>query len=616
MRRTCPSSWRAGSGCPPWRTSCSRASGRSRSPRLRSRATAGGNRALARIPRRRPDRPGRAHRPRRGLGRVARQRRRRLRREPGATRPARRARWLAVGEQVGVASRRASTGWTPTGRPCRTVCCDRIATACSEDLRAVRSRPLRLLRDPPRSWCGTGQLIPHDDDADLAYLSAPRAPGRRGAARTWRAERARSASGGIRVTAAQRRAPPADASTSTARGAGPLHRRLHGLHARRGAPTCASRSAPTRSTSARLGEARRPWAGRSRRPSRPSALLAATYGPGWRVPDPSFTFTTPHAVRSRLRYLVRRVQHGSSDHWQDFYSSSQAADRVPVEESDLRPLGARPARRRRRRSSTWARARRATRGSSPDEGPPGHRRGLLRGRRERARSSRRPGRRAGRPGLLGVVNLGRPPVQVGGVGRRAWTAAVGWHLYARFLVHAIDDADARQPVDARGRASPGAAGSAGWSSAPSEDAEGRAGLRRALPPLPAYRRRRRGAARPRARHPRAGRGPGARAHRDEGPLVTHLPVGAADRRRPDDHARLGQPGGPGTGRERRPAARRPREELQERLARLEAELHDVRVHAGRADDALARLTDGLAATSSTLEHDLAEARRLSTGSRR
>ena len=52
-------------------------------------------------------------------------------------------------------------------------------------------------------------------------------------------------------------------------------------------------------------------------------------------------------------------------------------------------------------------------------------------------------------------------------------------------------------------------------------------------------------------------------------------------------------------------------ELQERLARVEAELRDVRVRAGQADDAIARLTDGLAAASSTLEHDLAEARRLS-----
>jgi hypothetical protein len=85
---------------------------------------------------------------------------------------------------------------------------------------------------------------------------------------------------------------------------------------------------------------------------------------------------------------------------------------------------------------------------------------------------------------------------------------------------------------------------------------------------------------------------------------------AQPRERPHDHAGLGPPGRPRTDRERRPAARR-HAELEERLARLEAELHDVRVHAGRADDAIARLTEGLAATSSTFEHDLAEARRLS-----
>jgi hypothetical protein len=52
-------------------------------------------------------------------------------------------------------------------------------------------------------------------------------------------------------------------------------------------------------------------------------------------------------------------------------------------------------------------------------------------------------------------------------------------------------------------------------------------------------------------------------------------------------------------------------ELLARLARVEAELHDARVRGGAADDAIARLTDGLAATSTTLERDLAESRRLS-----
>jgi hypothetical protein len=52
-------------------------------------------------------------------------------------------------------------------------------------------------------------------------------------------------------------------------------------------------------------------------------------------------------------------------------------------------------------------------------------------------------------------------------------------------------------------------------------------------------------------------------------------------------------------------------ELLARLTRVEADLHDVRVRGGAADDAIARLTDGLAATSTTLERDLAESRRLS-----
>jgi hypothetical protein len=55
-------------------------------------------------------------------------------------------------------------------------------------------------------------------------------------------------------------------------------------------------------------------------------------------------------------------------------------------------------------------------------------------------------------------------------------------------------------------------------------------------------------------------------------------------------------------------------ELEDRLARMEADLHDARVRAGHADDALARLTDGLAATSATaaaLGNDLVESRRLS-----
>jgi hypothetical protein len=52
------------------------------------------------------------------------------------------------------------------------------------------------------------------------------------------------------------------------------------------------------------------------------------------------------------------------------------------------------------------------------------------------------------------------------------------------------------------------------------------------------------------------------------------------------------------------------EELLERLARVEEELRDVRIRAGEADDALARLTDGLAATSSMVDRDSLESWRL------
>ena len=52
-------------------------------------------------------------------------------------------------------------------------------------------------------------------------------------------------------------------------------------------------------------------------------------------------------------------------------------------------------------------------------------------------------------------------------------------------------------------------------------------------------------------------------------------------------------------------------ELLARLSRVEAELHDARVRGGEADDALARLTDGLAAATAALERDLPETRRLS-----
>jgi SAM-dependent methyltransferase len=53
-------------------------------------------------------------------------------------------------------------------------------------------------------------------------------------------------------------------------------------------------------------------------PADPEALLAITYGPHWRIPDPSFKFETPHWVRRRLDGWMR----GNTlnrNHWWPFY---------------------------------------------------------------------------------------------------------------------------------------------------------------------------------------------------------------------------------------------------------------------------------------------------------
>ena len=50
-------------------------------------------------------------------------------------------------------------------------------------------------------------------------------------------------------------------------------------------------------------------------PARPEKLLEATYGPGWRVPDPAFEFTTPHRTVRALNDWFRGTQPGIR-HWE------------------------------------------------------------------------------------------------------------------------------------------------------------------------------------------------------------------------------------------------------------------------------------------------------------
>jgi SAM-dependent methyltransferase len=67
-------------------------------------------------------------------------------------------------------------------------------------------------------------------------------------------------------------------------------------------------------------------------PADPETLLEATYGSGWRVPDPSFKYETPRWLRRRFRGLFRGERlHGG--YWDDFYATK--AEKVPEEPSSF-----------------------------------------------------------------------------------------------------------------------------------------------------------------------------------------------------------------------------------------------------------------------------------------
>jgi SAM-dependent methyltransferase len=66
-------------------------------------------------------------------------------------------------------------------------------------------------------------------------------------------------------------------------------------------------------------------------PADPEALLTITYGPSWRIPDPSFKFETPRRVRRRLDGWLRG-NNSNRQHWWPFYFG-RSSDRVPAEPS-------------------------------------------------------------------------------------------------------------------------------------------------------------------------------------------------------------------------------------------------------------------------------------------
>jgi SAM-dependent methyltransferase len=66
-------------------------------------------------------------------------------------------------------------------------------------------------------------------------------------------------------------------------------------------------------------------------PRDPEPLLALTYGPGWAVPDPSFTYEVPHEVKRRMNGWFRG-ERNLLDEWNKRYISDEP---LPQERSDF-----------------------------------------------------------------------------------------------------------------------------------------------------------------------------------------------------------------------------------------------------------------------------------------
>jgi SAM-dependent methyltransferase len=166
-------------------------------------------------------------------------------------------------------------------------------------------------------------------------------------------------------------------------------------------------------------------------PADPEALLEATYGPGWRTPDPSFKYQPPRWLRRRLTGYMRG-ERKHADYWSTFYRTKAA--KVPAEPSSFASWVASRAPRPTSlvdvgcgtaRDSLWL-AGQGIEVLGLDYSAPG-----LRFAAERAEE-------LGREAAFRRLNLYdlRQVLTLGGIVARERSADA---VYARFLVHALED---------------------------------------------------------------------------------------------------------------------------------------------------------------------------------
>ena len=194
-----------------------------------------------------------------------------------------------------------------------------------------------------------GKLIGHDSDADLGYVSHHTHPvdviresfrlQRALADMGYRISRYSGAAFKVDVHEADGRSAAstcsaASCATATCYLMGEIAR---ALRARRGS----SRSAPPRSRAATFPA-----------PADTDRLLTATYGPGWRVPDPAFKFATPASTHPPAQRLVPRHCASAGPGGTGYYSRTPS--RSPEPSPLRRECGRRARARPRRRTSTSA----------------------------------------------------------------------------------------------------------------------------------------------------------------------------------------------------------------------------------------------------------------------